>query len=164
MFWVHIGMDHVCCLLTFFKINLFKKFFQEHYQSVKQFKSDYPDQDRLKVCSELDPNCLQRLSADTSRMMTHQHKSHTDVQAGNPQLQTWVQTIFKMTKVTASKKRVSSLPLTLNFLKYFFEMVKILICRQELCKGEQWLSGRECLTQDRGVAGSSLTGVPELCP
>ena len=29
-----------CCrLLTFFKINLFKKFFQEHYQSVKQFGS-----------------------------------------------------------------------------------------------------------------------------
>ena len=26
-----------CRLLTFFKINFFKKFFQEHYQSVKQF-------------------------------------------------------------------------------------------------------------------------------
>ena len=24
-----------CCLLTFFKINFFKKLFQEHYQSVK---------------------------------------------------------------------------------------------------------------------------------
>ena len=28
-----------CCLLTFFKINFFKKFFQEHYQSVKRFVS-----------------------------------------------------------------------------------------------------------------------------
>ena len=29
-----------CCrLLTFFKMNFFKKFFQEHYQSVKQFGS-----------------------------------------------------------------------------------------------------------------------------
>ena len=26
-----------CCLLTFFKINFFKKFFLEHYQIVKQF-------------------------------------------------------------------------------------------------------------------------------
>ena len=28
-----------CCLLTFFKISLFKKFFQEHYHSVKTFGS-----------------------------------------------------------------------------------------------------------------------------
>ena len=29
-----------CCrLLTFYKINFFKKFFQEHYQNVKQFVS-----------------------------------------------------------------------------------------------------------------------------
>ena len=29
-----------CCrLLTFFKTNVFKRFFQEHYQSVKQFGS-----------------------------------------------------------------------------------------------------------------------------
>ena len=28
-----------CRLLTFFKLNFFKKFFQEHYQSVKQFGS-----------------------------------------------------------------------------------------------------------------------------
>ena len=28
-----------CCLLTFFKINFFKKIFQEHYQSAKQFGS-----------------------------------------------------------------------------------------------------------------------------
>ena len=29
----------LCQLLTFFNINLFKKFYQEHYQSVKQFGS-----------------------------------------------------------------------------------------------------------------------------
>ena len=28
-----------CCLQTFFKINFFKSFFQEHYQSYKQFGS-----------------------------------------------------------------------------------------------------------------------------
>ena len=28
-----------CCLLTFFKINFFKKFFQKNYQNVKQFGS-----------------------------------------------------------------------------------------------------------------------------
>ena len=28
-----------CCLLTFFKINFFKKFFHKHYQSVKKFGS-----------------------------------------------------------------------------------------------------------------------------
>ena len=30
---------YCCGLLTFFKINVFKKFFQEHYQSVKQLGS-----------------------------------------------------------------------------------------------------------------------------
>ena len=29
-----------CRLLTFFKINIFKKFFQEHYQSVNSLESD----------------------------------------------------------------------------------------------------------------------------
>ena len=38
----------------FFKINCFKKFFQKHYQGVKQFGSVGPD---------LGPNCLQMLSA-----------------------------------------------------------------------------------------------------
>ena len=28
-----------CCLLIFFKINFFEKFFQEYHQSVKQFES-----------------------------------------------------------------------------------------------------------------------------
>ena len=49
----------------FFKINLFKKFFQENYQSVKQFqmKTDILS-DRHFVGPDLGPNCLQRLSAD----------------------------------------------------------------------------------------------------
>ena len=37
----------------FFKINFFKKFFQEHYQSVKRFGS-------RSVGPDLGPNCLQR--------------------------------------------------------------------------------------------------------
>ena len=50
-----------CCrLLTFFKNKFFKKFFQEHYQSV----SLVPDQDRRSVGPDLGPYCLQRLSAD----------------------------------------------------------------------------------------------------
>ena len=40
----------------FFKINIFKKFFKEHCQSVKQFGSF--------VGPDLSPNCLQRSSAD----------------------------------------------------------------------------------------------------
>ena len=37
-------------------------FFKEHYQGVKRFLD--PDQDRRSVGPGLDPNCLQRLSAD----------------------------------------------------------------------------------------------------
>ena len=40
---------------------IIKKFFQEHYQSVKWFG---PDQNRHFVGSDLGPNCLKRLSAD----------------------------------------------------------------------------------------------------
>ena len=40
----------------FFKINFFKKFFQERYQSVNQFGHS--------VGPDLGPNCMQRLSAD----------------------------------------------------------------------------------------------------
>ena len=41
----------------FFKINFFKKFFQERYQSVRQFE--------FKIRTDfLGPNCLQKLSAD----------------------------------------------------------------------------------------------------
>ena len=48
-------------LLTFFKINFFKKIFQEHYQSVKHLDLD---QDQHSVGPDLGPNCSQRLSAD----------------------------------------------------------------------------------------------------
>ena len=51
----------LCCrLLIFFKINIFKKFFQEYHQSVKQFGS----RSGPTFCPDLGPNCLQRLSAD----------------------------------------------------------------------------------------------------
>ena len=55
-----------CRLLTFFKINFFKKIFQEHYQSVKQFGS------------RSGPNCLQRSAADdkialVNKELTHHH-------------------------------------------------------------------------------------------
>ena len=51
-----------CRLLHFFfKINFFKKFFLERYQSVKRFGSR---SDGRYVSSDLGPNCLQRLSAD----------------------------------------------------------------------------------------------------
>ena len=50
-----------CCpLLTFFKINIFKILFQEHYQSVKPD----PYQGRQSVGPDLGPNGLKRLSAD----------------------------------------------------------------------------------------------------
>ena len=46
-----------CCrLLTLFKVNFFKTFFQEHYQSVKGFGS----RAGLTFC----PNCLKRLSTE----------------------------------------------------------------------------------------------------
>ena len=50
-------------LLTFFKINFLEKFFQEHYQSVKQFGFRSGPAFFL-VCHDMAPNCLQRLSAD----------------------------------------------------------------------------------------------------
>ena len=48
-----------CCLLTFFKINFFKKFFQVRVSNRLE-----PDQDQHSVSPDLVPNCLQRLSAD----------------------------------------------------------------------------------------------------
>ena len=42
----------------YFKIYFFKKFFNEHFQSVKLFGS------RHSVGPDLGPNCLQKLSAE----------------------------------------------------------------------------------------------------
>ena len=59
-----------CRLLILFKINFFEKFFQVYHQSVKQFESRSgltkmdPDLARHFVGPDLDPNCLQRLSAE----------------------------------------------------------------------------------------------------
>ena len=50
-----------CCLLIFFKIEIFKKNFQEYHRSIKQFGSK---SGRHFVGPDLGPNCLQRLSAD----------------------------------------------------------------------------------------------------
>ena len=47
-------------LLTYFKINFFKKLFYEYFLSVKQLD---PDQDRHSVGPDLGPNCLQIVSA-----------------------------------------------------------------------------------------------------
>ena len=48
-----------CCLLTFFQINFYKKSFQEHYKSVKQFGS------------RSGPTfCLQSVSADDKSFYT----------------------------------------------------------------------------------------------
>ena len=47
------------CHLTF-KTNFFQKFFKEHYLGVKLSQ----DQDQHSFGPDLDPKCLQRLSAD----------------------------------------------------------------------------------------------------
>ena len=55
------NFSYFCCrLLTFFKINFFKKFFQENSQSFKRFGSR---SGRRSVSPDLGPNCLQKLSA-----------------------------------------------------------------------------------------------------
>ena len=49
------------CLLTLFKINFSKKFFQEHYQGSNRLDQDL---DPHSVNPDLGTNCLQRLSVD----------------------------------------------------------------------------------------------------
>ena len=46
-----------CCLLIFFKINFFEKFFQKYPASV--LNSLDPDQARQYVGPDLGPNCFQ---------------------------------------------------------------------------------------------------------
>ena len=59
------------CLLTFFKTNFFKKFFQEHNHSVKQFDADQarhyvrPDLDQT-VCK--DYQLMRKVAAGTQRV------------------------------------------------------------------------------------------------
>ena len=52
-----------CHLLIFFKINFFKKFFQEYHMS----NSLDPDKARHFVGPHLGPTCLQRLPSDGTR-------------------------------------------------------------------------------------------------
>ena len=62
----HLSMlgnfSYICCrLLTFFKVN----FFAKKQQNTIRVSNDLdPDQDRHNVGPDLDPNCLQMLSAD----------------------------------------------------------------------------------------------------
>ena len=57
-------IDNFSCfcfhLLTFFKIDFFKIFFQEHCRSVKQFGSR---SGKMSVSPDMAPNCFKRLSA-----------------------------------------------------------------------------------------------------
>ena len=56
-----------CCrLLTFFKINFFKKFIKKYYEGFKFYT--------------LGPNCLQRLSADDSRGVFCPTRSHSTLE------------------------------------------------------------------------------------
>ena len=48
------------CLVTFFRINFFRKIFQEHYQGVRLD----PDHDQHFVGPDLGPNCFKGISAD----------------------------------------------------------------------------------------------------
>ena len=52
-----------------------------------------------------------------------------------------------------------------NYLAGFQLLPGIYKQSEKQCEGAQWLSGSvvECLTRDRGVAGSSLTCVTALC-
>ena len=53
----------VCCLLIiFFKINIFEKIVQEHYQKVLNGLNS--GQDQCYAGPDLDPNCLLWLSTD----------------------------------------------------------------------------------------------------
>ena len=52
-----------CCLLIFFKINFFEKFFKKYHESVKQF-GQLTDQAGCFIVPDPGPNSLQRLSAD----------------------------------------------------------------------------------------------------
>ena len=52
---------YFCCLLIFFKIDIFKNYFRN---TIKMSGSLDPDQARHYVGPDLGPNCFQRLSAD----------------------------------------------------------------------------------------------------
>ena len=71
----------------FFKIDFYKKFFQEHYQSVK-------GQDWCSVGPDLGPNCLQRLSADNSKERPNSHTNRINPYQTSSSLLIWVYTIL----------------------------------------------------------------------
>ena len=66
-----LSIHHFCCLLIFFKINLYKRFFQEYHTRVSN--SLDPDQARLFVGPDLGPKfqtVLQRSSEDGTEWQT----------------------------------------------------------------------------------------------
>ena len=65
-----------CRLLTFFKINFFEKFFQEHYRLSNSLD---PDQGRHHVGSDLGPNCFQRLSVDDKSPLAREELKESNI-------------------------------------------------------------------------------------
>ena len=61
---IYFSCSFVVCW-SFFKINFFKKFFQEYHLIVKQLGLYQAGQN---VRPDLDPNCLQKLSAEDTRL------------------------------------------------------------------------------------------------
>ena len=96
-----------CCLLTFFfKINFFKKFFQD---TIRVTNGLDPDQDRHFVGPELGPNCLQRLSADDKSPLAqwvnvHVQLSSTSSPGFGPSLLTAIYFILCVCKQQSSQK------------------------------------------------------------
>ena len=62
----------------FFKINLLKKLFQEHYQSGKRMDQD---QDRQNVGPSLGQNRLQRLSADDKSPLARKESLRNQIES-----------------------------------------------------------------------------------
>ena len=63
----------ICRLLIFFKINVFKKFFREHYRVSNRLD---PDQTWYSVGPDLGPNCLQSYQLAT---LVHEGKRVKEV-------------------------------------------------------------------------------------
>ena len=73
----------ICRLLISFKINFFKKFFQDYHQGVNR-------QGKHVVRTDLGPNCLQTLSADdTSRQSVNSSRLGSDLSFHNYKVWVW---------------------------------------------------------------------------
>ena len=113
-----------CRLLIFFPINFFKIFFQEYYQSVKQFQSRAGP---TFVGPDLGPNCLQMLSADNTgrKRVKAMPKDLTNL----PDLPRLVSSAENLYKQFGSRSGPTKLFATLMvILKEFFEKVNFEKC------------------------------------